>query len=44
MTDWTTDELDQIGSSPKPQIDWSTDGRQNSQSDICGRPRPFRCA
>jgi hypothetical protein len=29
MTSWTTHELDQIGSSPKPQINRKTDGRQN---------------
>jgi hypothetical protein len=29
MTSWTTHELDQIGSSPKPQINRNTDGRQN---------------
>jgi hypothetical protein len=31
MTNWTTDELDQTGSSPKPQIDRHTDGRQTSR-------------
>jgi hypothetical protein len=38
MTNWTPDELGQIGSSPKPQIDWNTDVRQDSRSGRYDRP------